>query len=382
MIINKDVAREVFRDAANADPSDAPKDWVAKVEELSAICAAGKARTHIAFLGISILARASDAQADLFAIKPEHAPDNPKAYSARSLSETVLVPLAVELGVNLGVTGKQPLNNMPYFRMKALDDGTPVHKGSRAGFDFMVSLVRELQDATVAEARGALRAFIAVRRQHRVSYASHDGDGISSPSQLAEAIAALVGDDSEGGKRAQAVAAGIFDVVFGPQCVESGRINDPSRHYPGDVCVRAEEGADNWTRAVEVRDKPVSASDVQIFATRCAQSGVREAAVLMVAERQTPLDDSALQRWADEIGIGLTLFYGWATLVDQALFWAADAKPDAAAVAVGTIRGRLIAVEASPEAVEMWADLTSADGEVLDQTGRPEERSKASGGRG
>lgn len=361
MIINKDVARKAFRDAATADPKEAPKDWVAKVEELSAICAAGKAMTHIAFLGISILARASDASADLFAIKPEHAPDNPKAYSARSLSETVLVPLAVELGVNLGVTGKQPLNNMPYFRMKALDDGTPVHRGSRLGFEYMVSLVHELQHATVEEAQGALRAFIAVRRQYRVSYADHGGEGITSPSQLAAAIATLVGEDSEGGKRAQAVAAGVFDVVFGPQCVESGRINDPSRHYPGDVCVRLEEGTDEWVKAVEVRDKPVSMSDVQIFATRCAQSRVREAAVLMVAERQTALDDATLQRWADGIGIGLTLFCGWQTFVDQALFWAVDAKPDAAATAVGTIRARLIAVEASAEAVELWGKLSSVD---------------------
>ena len=127
----------------------------------------------------------------------------------------------------------------------------------------------------------------------------------------------------------------------------------------GDVCVRLAEDADDWTKAVEVRDKPVSASDVQIFATRCAELGVREAAVLMASDRQPQLDDAALQRWADEIGIGLTLFYGWRPFVDQALFWAVEAKPEAAGMAVVTIRARLIAVEASPEAVEMWAQLTT-----------------------
>ena len=92
-----------------------------------------------------MLAKALDLSADLFAIKPAHAKDNEQAFSARSLSEKVLVPLAAELEINLGVTSRQPLNNQPYFRMTRLDDGTPVHGGGRAAFDYMVGLVRELE---------------------------------------------------------------------------------------------------------------------------------------------------------------------------------------------------------------------------------------------
>lgn len=361
MKINAAQARELLREAASADEGKVSAEWAAKITELSALCEDGTSKTHIAFLGTAILARAVEAHADLFAIKPKLVPNNPNAYSARSLCHGVLVPLAAELGINLGVTGREPLNNQPYFRMTTLGDDTPVHAGGRRAFDFMVSLVKELQEASVNEAREALHAFVVVRRQYRVSYADHGDDKIGSPAQLADAISALVADNSEGGRRAQAVAAGMFDVVYGPACVESGRINDPSRHYPGDVCVRLEEGADQWTKAVEVRDKPVSESDVQIFATRCAELGVREAAVLMASDRQPQLDDAALQRWADDFGIGLTLFYGWRHFVDQALFWAVEPKPNAATLAVGMIRARLIAVEASPEAVEMWAKLTTSE---------------------
>lgn len=359
MKINAAAAREALREAANADEGRVSADWAAKITELSALCEDGTSKTHIAFLGTAILARSVEQDVDLFAIKPKLDPENPRAYSARSLCHRVLVPLAAELGINLGVTGREPLNNQPYFRMTRLGDDTPVHAGGRRAFDYMVFLVHDLQDVSVAEARSALQAFIVVRRQYRVSYADQEGVGIVSPAELAEAVATLVGENSEGGRRAQAVAAGVFDVVFGPLCVESGRINDPSRHYPGDVCVRRAADADDWTKAVEVRDKPVSAPDVQIFATRCAELGVREAAVLMASDRQPLLDNTALQQWADDIGIGLTLFYGWRPFVDQALFWAVEAKPDAAAMAVGTIRARLIAVEASPAAIETWAQLTT-----------------------
>ena len=357
MKINPAIARNVLRKAAE-QASTAPLAWLAKVEELSALCEGGTSKTHIAYFGTAVLAKAVDVRADLFAPKPTLTPDNDCAFSARSLCHGVLVPLAAELGISLGVTGREPLNNQPYFRMKRLDDGTPVHAGGRRAFDYMVALVDELQGVTRDEARGALAAFVSVRRKYRVTYTEHDGGGAISPSALIEAIQEFVLKNSEGGRRAQAIAAGVFDVVFGSACVESGRINDPSRHYPGDVCVRREAGEDDWIKAVEVRDKPVAASDVQIFANRCVQLGVREAAVLMVGDRQPVLDEAALQRWADDLGIGLTLFNGWESFVGQALFWAAEVKPEAAATALGTVRARLIAVEASNEAIARWDERT------------------------
>lgn len=366
--IDKVRAAELVRaEAAATEGSIVDSTWARKVERLSELCDAGVSKTHLAFLGTAMIAKAMTRHADLFAIKPDHAGDNPNAFSARTLCHTVLVPLAAELGINIGVTGREPLNNQPYFRMTRLDDGTPVHAGGRAAFNYMLELVSELQKlADEGDARQALRAFIAVRRRYQPRYTDHDSDCRISPEQLTAAVVAFVQQDSEHGRRAQAVVAGLMDTFAGMDRVESGRINDPSRKYPGDICVRSAADPDVWEKAFEVRDKPVSASDVQIFGKKCIDMGVREAALVMVAGRQPPLNGAALSRWAAGFGIGLTLFYGWDNFIEQALFWSESPKPIAAGNAVSFIHKRLVLVEVSPEAVVLWNGLVrSAEFDVI-----------------
>ena len=103
-------------------------------------------------------------------------------------------------------------------------------------------------------------------------------------------------------------------------------------------------------------------SDVQLFGSKCASMGIREAAVVAVADGQAPLDRAKLAEWSRELGIGMTLFDSWESIVDQALFWASDPKPDAARRAVRHIHERLVAVEASPQAVALWAGLMDRKG--------------------
>jgi hypothetical protein len=359
MKIDKAAAITVLREEAGKSETDpVVRDWMAKVEKLSKLCADGVSKTHIAFLGTVMLAKSINRDADLYAIKPTLAMDNENAFSARTLCHGVLVPLAAELGINLGVTGREPLNNQPYFRMSRLGDETPVHAGGRAAFEYMLELVKELSKmSTETQARKALRAFVAVRRRYQPRYTTAEGKVTITPEQLAVHIHQFVKEDSEGGRRAQAVVAGLLDVFAGTGRVESGRINDPSRKYPGDVCVRMVEEPERWEKAIEVRDKPVSATDVQIFGKKCVDMGVREAAVVMVADDQPTLHAKALSTWASGFGIGLTIFHGWPMVVDQILFWAELPKPEAAILAVERIEARLVAVEASPQAVARWQSL-------------------------
>ena len=196
-------------------------------------------------------------------------------------------------------------------------------------------------------------------RQGTFESAAREGAAQITPEQLTAAIHEFVSADSEHGKRAQAVVAGLLDVYASPSRVESGRINDPSRKYPGDVCVRSLEDPDSWEKAFEVRDKPVALSDVQIFGKKCVDMGVPEAAVVMASDRQQNLDDPALASWAAKFGLGLTLFYGWTEFVDQVLFWSALPKVAAASEAVEFIHQRLIAVEAAPESVALWSRLAT-----------------------
>lgn len=79
-----------------------------------------------------------------------------------------------------------------------------------------------------------------------------------------------------------------------------------------------------------------------------------------IRHEQPPLDAKALSTWASGFGVGLTLFHGWPMVVDQILFWPELPKPEAAILAVERIEARLIAVEASPEAVTRWQSLVRA----------------------
>lgn len=358
------VASQILRSEADgAKVGSIDPAWQRKLEEFSQLCEDGASKTHVAFLGTAMLAKAVDPRADLRAIKPKLSPDNPNAYSARSLCHGVLVPISAELGFSLGVSGREPLNNQPYFRMTTLGDDTPVHAGGRKAFDRMIALVDELQAMSSGDARAALRAFIEVRRRFQRLYASASSDGaILTPGELLGAIQSLVGGASEGGRRAQAVAAGLLDVVAGSGRVESGRVNDPSRNYPGDVAVLAAEVAEGFPavfeKAFEVRDKPVKLSDVALFGRTCRERGVQKAAMLLVSEAQLAVDPDEVVHWSEANGISMTMFVGWAEFVEQCLFWSSASRSAAAAMAVDTIRERLVGVEASVGAVTMWDDLT------------------------
>jgi hypothetical protein len=355
-------AERVLREeAAKALTDPGPVSWCEKIEKLSRLCIEGRARTHIAFLGTILLARSVDHRADVKWIKPTHSQGAPFAFSARTLSERVLVPVAAELGVHLGATAAQPLNNQPYFRMTFLGDGTPVLKRARPAFDFMLDLVRQIEAmADEKEAREALRAFVSVRKRDAPVYAAVGGGLAITREGLAAAIQTLVSENSEGGKRAQAAVAGLLDVTFGPDRVITDRINSPSRRYPGDVCVLTEAGGQEFDKAFEVKDKPAGVTEVQIFVRKCLEFGVRETAYVMVGAAQGALDEGALLDWAARSGLGLTIFRTWSSLVHQCLFWSPTASPDAAIEAAECIRERLIEIEAAPDTVIRWDAILRA----------------------
>jgi hypothetical protein len=355
------IAERVLRVAA---APEAPSDpiWEHEIERFSQLCEDGISKTHVAFLATSLLAKAVEPGVDLRAIKPKLSPGNRRAYSARSLCHSVVVPLSAELGFSLGVSGREPLNNQPYFRMTTLGDDTPVHPGGRSAFEFMVQLVDRAQELDARNAQRALAAFITVRRRYQRSYSGVAAGRSVSPEELVEAVHTLVSDNSEGGRRAQAAAAGLLDVVFGPSRVQSGRINDPSRHYPGDVAVlegdSTEVGSERFEKAFEVRDKPVRFSDIAVFCRTCVDRGVMEAAMILVSDNQSTISPTEVHRWSSGIGVSMTLFFGWNTFAEQCLFWASQHKRAAATLATERIRQRLIDVEASVEAVRRWDRLT------------------------
>jgi len=113
-----------------------------------------------------------------------------------------------------------------------IDRMTRVHVSARHHRDLLVSAVNDLNRLDREEALAALAAILRTRllatpervelRPAEVSYA-----------RLVDATERLLLDDAEHGRRAQAVVAAAFDLIFDVVRVE--RINSPSRHFPGDV---------------------------------------------------------------------------------------------------------------------------------------------------
>lgn len=357
MPIDNDKAAKILdEEAATATENNADSKWLRYVTEISEMCETADIRTHITFLGTAILAKATDPRIDVFAVKVN---DDPGCYSARNLGNQVLARGAAAHGFNIGVTGREPLNNMPYFRMERFGDGTRVHNKSRPIIARLEQMLGELAAIRSKEkACAVLRAFIVVRRRYVPQYPVLTGEYRATVDDLISLIEAFVGERSEGGRRAQAVAAGILDLFAGGDRVVSGRINDPSRHYPGDVAVGSSEG-EGWEKAFEVRDKTVSLSDIQLFGQECLNRGVKEAAIIAVAANQRELPHDEFRAWAKGRGIGITVYYRWRVFVEQAIFWGAVPSPTAASDAIPLIHKRLVSVEASTEGVARWSALVA-----------------------
>jgi hypothetical protein len=358
--IDKARARSIlFEESARVGAGFIDPAWERLIEAFSQACETSS-RTHIAFLGTAILAKCLDVRFDAFAVKSE----GERAYSARGLCHNVLVPNAPEIDINLGVTGREPLNNQPYFRVQRVSRDMPVRGPVRPVIDMLCGILDKLEALTSeAEARQALRAFIAVRKRYGTRYAPLTRiTATMTTEEVLAAISRLVAESSEGGRRAQAVVAALMDVFAGSERVHVGRINDPSRTVPGDVAVRSREDATVWERVFEVRDKPVSREDLLLFIARCRDAGITEIAVVAVASAQEAIPLAEARAWAIERGMTLSVFRTWDELVRQALYWGPTPQIEAIAKLPAAIYERLVGLEVSPGGASAWLDLIGAGG--------------------
>lgn len=350
-------ALQILREEVARAEVDADPEWERYVDRLSKVCEGGS-RTFIAFLGTALLAKATNIRIDPFAVKSRAGTSG--AYSARSLAQHVLAAHAPELEIDIGVTGREPLNNQPFFRIDAVSrDETKkiVLPGARAAVDILCDALERLEQVRDEnEARSALRSFIKMRRRRKAQYELTLQDGGSlNLGGFIEFTKSFVARSSEGGRRAQAVAAGIMDVVAGEDRVATDRINDPDRHVPGDIAIRANDGA-RWERIFEVRDKAVAGTDLFHLVGKAERSGVTKAAMIAVATAQGALSIHEASRWAEKHGVELTVFIGWEELVRQAVWWSNLTPTEFIKAAYVSIHTRLIALEVSESGVRNWTE--------------------------
>lgn len=355
--IDLEVARQTFANSLElADAGGADPVWEAGIANLSNICETAP-KTHIAFIGTALLAKASNLAVDVFALHVKAG--TPGAYSARTVAQHVLVPAARLAKVDIGVSGKEPLNNQPYFRHHHVSREMVVHSRAKGALDAVCDLLDELSKVTDSEgALSALAAFVVVRRKYWKAPAPYSSaEGALLLIEFVQLLEDFVAENSEGGRRAQAVAAGLMDAFQNAGFVETQRINDPSRDIPGDIAVydTADESSAMPRMVVEVRDKHITDNDLDIFSAQAAKV-VGRAAMLAVSLGQPQIDIATAQKKAAAIGLDLAVFVGWTPYARQIFFWHPEDAAKAIRAAHEFIYERLIDLECSTEAQGAWLE--------------------------
>lgn len=341
----REVLAEAWRRASGPDPLPAEwLEWTRRIDECPN-------RTFTVALGTALLARASDPRIDALALK---ATTGPTAYSARGVAHTVLAPFAAEHGFSIRATGREPLNNQPFFRYDRIDEIDRVHPAARPYLPDLVQACQRINRLPEGEAKAALAAFVRVRIE-----ATKLGTSLARALTPIDVTALLttattfVTEDPEGGRRGQAFVAAAFDLAF--EDVRTGRINDPSRRLPGDV--QAMDGATVLV-AAEVRQKIVSERDVLSFAATLHEHDVEHGLVVALHPLQQPLPREALVGEAEErYNVLIQLAEGPAELLLAAMLWAGRPLTVLLQEFPQRMLMRLTRIEVSAAGQRRWADL-------------------------
>jgi len=320
--------------------------------------AENSSKTYIAAFGTQALAKATDLRAYTLS---KDVGDKPGGYSARGFCMRVLAAEAPRLGIDLGVTGREPLNNQPFFWVTYMDEAFSRVKGdAKDAYALLVKTLKELNNISdETQAREILRAFLRLRLKEERSAPDVATEGLT-PSKVYTLAEEFVASESEGGRRAQAMAAALLDASFGLERVRTGRINDPDRKFPGDIAVFERPEATIPELAIEVRDKPVKVSDIFHFVRNVSESGISRAVVTAVSSAQNPelrdavQGDSEVRAFAHERGVGLLLYLNWWSLGSDFAFWSNRAPIDFAESAFKRLLERAIELELSEAAIDWW----------------------------
>ena len=306
-------------------------------------------KTFTPVLGTALLAKATDPRIDALSLKQK---PGKNAYSARVLADKVLVPGAIVYGYFLRTTGREPLNNQPFFRYLRIDEIDRIKGGAAAYLPKLIEACEEINMLGSEEARLALAAFLRVRIQ-----AHEDRENIdlrASELSLLETIdktVRFVTEKPEGGKRGQAFVAAAFDL--GGHDVRSIRVNDPSRNMPGDVIVIQSAVP---VLAVEVRQKPVDFEDTQHFAESLRGGGVPLGLVAMLSPKQKQLDADEVQAKAEQnYGVALDCAYGVRQMLLTSVTWSGQPLDESLRTFPERYLSRLREIEVADESIREWA---------------------------
>lgn len=349
LTVDLEEARQLLDEAVEWAESKrtVPSEWTEWTERVDA----SPSKTFTVAFGTALLAKATNPDVDALALK---ATSGPNAYSARTLSHAVLVPGAVEHGFDLRATGREPLNNQPFFRYDRIDEIDRIHASARPFLPDLISACQAANKLDASQALAALSAFLRVRIEaaERRQVIDLRGAGVSMK-DLIQQTEDFITSNPEGGRRGQAFVAAAFDLAS-PH-VRSSRVNDPSRRFPGDVQLLDGAAA---AMAIEVRQKVVSHIEALQFAESLRKAEVATGLVAMLDPAQYELDEYDLLVDAESLhGVTLGVAYGVQDVLMAATIWCG--KPLATVLTEFPQRmvTRLEEIDTSRAGVRAWAQL-------------------------
>ncbi|MFJ7286091.1 restriction endonuclease, SacI family [Pseudomonas sp. NPDC099000] len=329
--IDHRIAKDVlFLEYANTDSGVSDQlsvEWLSRVNHLSDLCPPRKSSTFIAALGTALLAKSVEPAVDVYCLLDRDGGEN--SYSARSLADNVWAKNRALLGIDLGANGPNPLNNTPFIGKGRIDEIRNVRNAS--GFTYLMECLDRLRHYTsTAQARSALRGFILSRKKDfSTSFVVGEaaGDHFVLPT-LEAAIRSLISVDSEDGRCAQAVAAGLLAANPSTSDIEVGHINDPDRNFPLDIAVYYPVNDDRrLSLAIEVKDKAVGTAEVLSSLEKALNFDVRTVIYLAISSRQVQVDFSTESIRARDMGCNLIIYTSWADFIRSCIGFSSDAGP-------------------------------------------------------
>ncbi|MFG3681817.1 restriction endonuclease, SacI family [Micromonospora chalcea] len=301
-------------------------------------------------LGCALLAKACDRRIDPFVVKLDV---TERGYHMRGIADHVLAPARDRYGFDLGSESANPTNGSTWLKPRSLHDIVTRDKDS---FAFLLEVLGKVDELNEDEALYAFAAWLRERfavalRSQPIVIADTDSD----LAHLVSAAEAFVLEKPERGGRGQALAAASLSLIWSD--VETGKINDPSRHWPGDVHVfHAAEKVP--IVAIEVKQREVTEGEVWAFARRCATQGIKNVMYVALSPRQRGLQELSASDFARELDCVFTWICGVEELVFHAFAWSPrGVEGNIRNLARGMVR-RMVEVGIPVSSQKRWAELT------------------------
>jgi hypothetical protein len=332
--------------------------WKSKVDKLGELCPYRKSSTFIAALGTAILAKTVEIKVDTYCLLDRDGGE--RSYSARSLADNVWAKHRGYLGIDLGANNANPLNNTPFVGRGRIDQIENVR--NKEGFLYLRECLDELNKVnTEIIARAALRGFIYSRKQipKSVFNVGQDSGDYLVIQSLIDIIKSFIQQDSEEGRRAQAVAAGLLAIAFGEENVDVGHVNDPDRNFPLDIAVYIDGDKNQIRFAIEVKDKKICGSDILSSVDKAIKYGIQNVLYLAIGPQQKSIDFTRETERARDSNCRLIIFNTWEEFCKMCLCVTLDTGPSVYGSSYRNIGKKLVEIGVSQKGLTNWLSFSS-----------------------